>query len=79
MNIREAALQLQAQLQGSPWLTAVGVGEHEGSPCIFVYVKSLNRPGLAFLQNGWQGFPVVVRKMASPAHPVCLPANGPFS
>ncbi len=66
MNITDAASKLHARLKGSPWLTAVGVGEHGGSPCIFVYVKSLNRPELAFLQNGWQGFPVVVRKMASP-------------
>ncbi len=66
MTVEQAAKLLQSQLQGSPWLTAVGVGETKGTPCILVYVKTLKGADLALFKQGWKGFPVVVRKMASP-------------
>lgn len=66
MTIEEAAKLLQARLQEFPWLTAVGVGEAEGTPCIVVYVKSRKDAKVDFLRDGWEGFPVVVRKMGSP-------------
>jgi hypothetical protein len=66
MTIEEAAKLLQARLQASPWLTAVGVGDAEGTPCIVLYVKSQKDAKVDFLRDGWKGFPVVVRKMGSP-------------
>jgi hypothetical protein len=66
MSVEEAATLLHSQLRAFPWLTAVGVGETQGTPCIVIYVKSLNSADLDFLKDGWEGFPVVVRKMGSP-------------
>ncbi len=66
MTVENAAKLLQTHLQGSPWLTAVGVGESEGTPCIVLYVKNLKGANVEFLKEGWKGFPVVVRKMGSP-------------
>ena len=62
----QAATELRDHLQGVPWLIAVGLGEEEGSPCIFLYVKKFRRDALGFLAGGWRGFPVVVRKMGTP-------------
>ena len=59
-KVRDAAERL-----GHP-ITAVGVGENEGSPCIVVYVKRVKNADIAFLKDGWKGFPVVVRRMGSP-------------
>lgn len=70
MTIQEAANLLLAHLCGKPWVTAVGVGEEKGTESIFIYVMSLKQADVAFLREGWHGFPVVVRKMGPP---------GPFS
>lgn len=66
MTINEAAALLQERLRGLPWMTAVGVGVHQGAEAVFLYVTSLRRPELSFLADGWEGFPVVVKKMSSP-------------
>lgn len=66
MTLEDAAKSLHARLHGAPWLTAVGVGEDAGTPAIFIYVKNLKTAKLDFLRDGWEGFPVVVRKMGSP-------------
>lgn len=66
MTVEQAARLLQSHLQGAPWLTAVGVGENEGTPCIVLYVKTVKSADVEFLKGGWKGFSVVVRKMGSP-------------
>jgi hypothetical protein len=66
MTIEEAADALQERLRGAPWLTAVGIGEYEGAPCIYLYVKSLKQADVSSLKDGWEGFHVVVRKAGSP-------------
>jgi len=66
MTLEDAAQSLQARLQGTPWLTAVGVGEDAGISYIVVYVKNLKDAELGFLEGGWKGHPVIVRKMGSP-------------
>jgi hypothetical protein len=66
MTIREAANLLKAHLSAQPWLTAVGVGQEQGVEAIVLYVKSLKEAAVAFLKDGWHGFPVVVRKMTPP-------------
>ncbi len=45
---------------------AVGVGENKGVPGIVVYIKSVKAAKLDFLKQGWEGFPVFVRKMGTP-------------
>jgi len=66
MTLEDAAKSLQTRLQGAPWLTAVGVGEDAEIACIVVYVKNVKDAELGFLKGGWQGHPVIVRKMGSP-------------
>lgn len=66
VSIKQAAKLLRSRLQDAPWVTAVGVGEQDGSPCIVLYVKTLTGIKTDFLDQGWKGFPVVVRKMGSP-------------
>jgi hypothetical protein len=66
MTIHEAAAQLQTQLKERPWLTAVGVGVHDGVESIFVYATTPSKVDSSLSAKGWQGFPVVVKKMAKP-------------
>jgi hypothetical protein len=63
MTIQEAADALVQRLQGAPWATAVGIGERDGAPCIYVYVKSPKSAPTSFLDDGWNGFPVEIKKM----------------
>lgn len=66
MDIEEAASTLRDRLSDASWVTGVGFGEHDNRPCIFLYVKSPKRDEVRFLEDGWQGFPVEVRRMGSP-------------
>ena len=66
MTVEQAADLLSERLRSAPWLTTIGVGQENGSPCIYVYVKSLDPIAVAFLKEGWHGFRVLVRKMRSP-------------
>ena len=66
MDIRTAARLLEEELREAPWLTMVGVGEHEGRESIFVYVKHVNPFASELARSGWRGFPVVIRKMGQP-------------
>ncbi len=77
MDLAMAAELLQAQLRESPWLTAVGVGEEKGTPCIVLYVKKFQGADLDFLKEGWKGYPVVVRKMGSPRLLASFPPLAP--
>jgi hypothetical protein len=62
MTIHEAAEKLAAHLRWASWLTAVGVGKQDGRDCIYLYVKSPKRADIAFLDEGWEGFPVMIRR-----------------
>jgi hypothetical protein len=69
MSVQKAAQLLQSHLREkcrAAWLTAVGIGETNGSPCIIVYVRRAVPKQTAFLNNGWYGFPVVIEKMGTP-------------
>jgi hypothetical protein len=68
MSIVKAAQELLNRLQGVRWLTAIGVGQEDQKECIFLYVKSLRqaKAETAFLTDGWQGFPVVIKQMGVP-------------
>ncbi len=65
MSIQEAANALRERLRHAPWLTAVGVAASADTPCIYLYVNSLRNAEVAFLKDGWQGYPVEVRKMGA--------------
>ncbi len=62
MTVHEAAEKLAAHLRRASWLTAVGVGKKDERDCIYLYVKSSKRADIAFLDGGWEGFPVVIRR-----------------
>jgi hypothetical protein len=66
MTIEQAAKALHDRLQQAPWFRAVGIGEYQGSPCLYLYVNSLRHADLAFLRGGWHGFHVEVRRMGTP-------------
>jgi hypothetical protein len=66
MTIEKAADALYQHLSGVPWLTAVGIGEHEGAPAIYLYVKSIKKADVEFLTNGWHGYHVEIKKMGTP-------------
>jgi hypothetical protein len=66
MTIEQAAKLLSEELCDAPWATTVGVGEHEGKPCIYLYLKASNPSAASFVKGGWHGFPVLIRKMSSP-------------
>jgi len=66
MSISEAAESLQQYLRRPEWLTGIGIGEHNGKPCIVVYVRRANPKEADFLKAGWQGFPVVIERMGRP-------------
>jgi hypothetical protein len=78
MTIENAAQQLQRRFQEAPWLNAVGVGQYDGSPCIFLYVKSVRAARRALSVNEWRKFPIVIRKMGAlrPAASTLLKAVG---
>jgi hypothetical protein len=66
MTIEQAALALQDRLKDTPWFTAAGIGDCDREPCIFLYVKSTPYAALHLAKEGWQGFPVEIRKMGTP-------------
>jgi hypothetical protein len=62
----DATRSLQSYMQKFPWLTAVGMGKDGERDVLFVYVTSTRHRELENLKNGWEGFPVVIEKMAAP-------------
>ena len=66
MTIENAAQLLGTDLAGSPWFTAVGIGEADGQPVLYLYVKTKRGIDLSRFNDGWQGFRVEIRKMGTP-------------
>lgn len=66
MDANEAAKHLNQRLCNAPWLTAIGVGKHQEDTCLFLYVNALRSNEIEFLDSGWEGYVVVVKKMGSP-------------
>jgi hypothetical protein len=66
MTVEEAAMALEARLRGAPWVTAIGVGEFDHAPCIYLYSNAPKHHKLGFLRDGWQGYHVEVREMGVP-------------
>jgi hypothetical protein len=66
MTADHAATLLNAKLRPSSWLTAVGVGRHDGAEAIYVYFKTRPQPReVEFLSQGWFGYTVILTKMGS--------------
>jgi hypothetical protein len=66
MTIERAAELLQERLSKAPWLVAVGTGEVDGHPSLYLYVNTVRKAELNFLQDGWEGFPVEIRRTGTP-------------
>ena len=66
MTIEDAAKSLEQRYQGEFWFTAVGFGTHDGSPSLFLYVKSTRGVDPEVSKNGWEGYHIEVRKMGTP-------------
>jgi hypothetical protein len=60
----EAARSLADRLRGAPWFTTVGVGEQDGSPILYLYVRTANIPPMKFLDSGWNGYRVAIKRLA---------------
>ncbi len=48
MSIENAAASLADKLREKSWFTTVGMGEHDGSPALFLYVSKIVRRNLRF-------------------------------
>jgi len=63
MNVEAAAILLTTRLHKFPWFLSTGVGRNlNGGDCIYLYVKTLKKSDTSFLDKGWKGFPVVIRR-----------------
>jgi len=56
-----AADNLDSILRNQPWFISSGVGETPSGFAIFVYSKNASGPKTQKLEQGWMGFPVIVR------------------
>jgi len=66
MTIEKAAEKLDERLREEPWFTAVGVGTYHNQPALYLYVKKFKGVDLDFVEDGWEGYHVEVRKMGTP-------------
>jgi hypothetical protein len=66
MTPQAAARELYFRLRDQPWFTTVGVGEKDGAPVLYVYVKPIRGIDLPESFDSWEGFTVEVKKMGTP-------------
>ena len=66
MTIDEAAQALQNEVSRNPWYIGIGIGEHDGRPSLYLYVKHTKGVDLSFLKDGWKGFHVEIQKTGKP-------------
>ncbi len=66
MTVEQAAQSLSERLQNASWVSAIGVGQHSGQPCIYVYVRSLKAAKVEFREPTWQGYTVILRQFGTP-------------
>ena len=62
-TLEAAAAELDRELRSKyDWVQSIGCGMRSGMATIFVYVRHKSRAAILKLaENGWRGFPVVVR------------------
>jgi len=58
MTIEEAADSLQRRIGRPDWLNAIGVGEKDGRPALYVYLKTKDVPPADYVTE-WMGYQVV--------------------
>ena len=56
----DTAAELQTFLGSPDWLNFIGVGEADGKPCIYLYVKHKKFPRCN-IPDTWRGIPVKVK------------------
>lgn len=61
-DVNEAKARLVGQLMEMPGITAIGVGESGGSPCLRVWVVELTEELREAIPRSFEGFPVRVRE-----------------
>jgi hypothetical protein len=66
VNINDAAIALQNNLQHQRWLITIGIGTSEADiPTLFVYVTNL-RLARQIVPKTWTDFPVALRGASRP-------------
>jgi hypothetical protein len=62
VTIKEATTTLDNRLRVYSWYLCTGIGKNDdGEDILFVYTQKRINSDLAFLENGWEGFPIVFR------------------
>lgn len=61
-RIESAQRHLSERLLRLPGVTAVGIGDHEGAPCLRVWVIDRSEELMAAIPSDWAGFVVVVEE-----------------
>lgn len=78
MTHREAAESLNEHFRGNaPWLVAIGMSHEDDRDILIVYVSDYDsavrkKVYREVMQNGWEGFPVILRHMEQPEPAVTL-------
>lgn len=67
MTPDEAALTLSEHLRRHQWLVAVGIGELENGPALYVYTTKITLAVLS-LPKEWEGYKVI-RRISGRLHP----------
>lgn len=61
-SIQQAVKDLRERLGYPDWLSAIGQSMRDGQPLIVLYLTATWKPSLPFLDEGWEGYQVVVRE-----------------
>ncbi len=64
-DVHQAAKDLREFLGRPPWLSAIGIGSQDDRPAIVLYLVYPPKPKPRFLDEGWEGFPVLTREFGS--------------
>jgi hypothetical protein len=66
MTVEQAAERLNRKLEDTPGFVALGVGEEGGQPNLVIYVRSVNADLARLEREGWEGYPVVIKRTGLP-------------
>jgi hypothetical protein len=66
MPVEQAADLLNRKLEGIPGFVALAVSEDRGGPNLVIYVRSVTRDLARLARDGWEGYPVVIKRTGLP-------------